>query len=35
MKSYETPIMEVIRINMDIITGSCDTQMPELCADEA
>lgn len=30
MKEYQPPIMEVIEIEANVITGSCDTEMPEL-----
>lgn len=32
MKEYEKPIMEVVVINGDVITGSyeCDTEMPPI-----
>ena len=32
MKEYEKPVMEIIEINTDIITQSCDTEMPFECA---
>lgn len=31
MKNYETPVIEVIDISMDILTGSCDDETPEVC----
>lgn len=31
MIEYEKPSMSVVRIEEDVITGSCDTMMPELC----
>ena len=35
MEKYEKPIMEVIEIDSDVITGSCATQGPIICAIEA
>jgi len=39
MKEYEKPLMNVILLNGDVITGSCpedtypcDDEMPEVCA---
>lgn len=34
MKEYEKPIMEVIEINGDVITNSCDPETPELPVSE-
>lgn len=33
MKNYEKPVVEIICIDADVITGSCDTKMPDFCID--
>ena len=34
MKEYEKPIMEVIEINSDVITNSCDPETPDICVSD-